>query len=240
MPAKTVAPPNLNAPPPVRGRVRLDLHAHSRYSPDSRLDPVEIVKVARQRGLDGIAITDHNAVEGAQKAWEYGRSVGFLVIRGTEISTDVGHVLAYGVAQAIPRGRTVPSTVDAVLALGGVPVAAHPYRIWSGLGERPTVSAPFAAYEVKNARTLERGNVRAAALAARQHVGGTGGSDAHYLREVARAVTIVEEASTEEEVLDALRRGRTRGEGVDRGAGASLRYGTKAVGEWMLRGFRRI
>ncbi|TLZ50750.1 MAG: hypothetical protein E6K18_06585 [Methanobacteriota archaeon] len=102
------------------------------------------------------------------------------------------------------------------------------------------MSSPFAAYEVQNARTLRRGNVRARALAAMKSVGGTGGSDAHYLEEVGRAATIVDDGSTESEVLEALARGRTRAEGNDRGAGASMRYVTKAVGEWMLRGFRRI
>ena len=220
--------------------MRLDLHTHSRYSPDSKLEPIEIVKAAKQRGFDGVAITDHNAVEGSRLAWEYGRANGFLVIRGAEISTDVGHVLAYGTTVPIARGRSCWETVQAVRGLGGVPVAAHPYRVWSGLGERPTVSSPFAAYEVQNARTLRRGNVRARALAAMKSVGGTGGSDAHYLEEVGRAATIVDDGSTESEVLEALARGRTRAEGNDRGAGASMRYVTKAVGEWMVRGFRRI
>ena len=220
--------------------MRLDLHAHSRYSPDSRLEPVEIVKAAKARGMDGIAITDHNTVEGVAQAREYGRSIGVLVVRGTEVSAQKGHILAYGVAEALPRDRPCTETVEAVLAVGGVPVAAHPYRFWSGLGEEVTVGAPFAAYEVQNARTLGRGNAQARALAARMGVGATGGSDAHFLFEVGRAVTVVESASTEAEVLEALRSGRTRAEGIDRGAGATVRYVTKCVGQWMLRGMRRI
>lgn len=220
--------------------MRLDLHMHSRYSPDSRMDPVEIVKIARRRGLDGIAITDHNAVDAVQAAREHALSVGLLVIPGTEISTEDGHVLAYGIADTLPRNRRAVDTVEDVLARGGVPVAAHPFRFWSGLGKDQAVAAPFAAYEVQNARTLRRGNARARALAATQRVGLTGGSDAHFYHEIGRAVTAVADASTEGEVLEALRRGRTRAEGIDRGAGATVRYVTKAVGEWMLRGFRRI
>lgn len=220
--------------------MRLDLHSHSRYSPDSRLDPVDIVKTARARGIDGVAITDHNAVEGARKAWEYGRANGILVIRGTEVSTEDGHVLAYGVAERLPRDRPSQETVEAVLALGGVPVAAHPYRFWSGLGEEATLGASFAAYEVRNARTLRRGNERASALAASKGLGGTGGSDAHFLDEVGRAVTVVEGVGTEAEVLEAIRAGRARAEGVDRGARATARYVTKCVGEWILRGMHRI
>src|SRR2546426_1184709 len=211
-------PPNCYSGPASAGRVRLDLHAHSRYSPDSKLEPLEIVKVAKREGLDGIAITDHNAVEGARGAKGYARSVGLLVILATEVSTREGHVLAYGVTEPIPRDQSVSKTVDDILAAGGVPVAAHPYRFWSGLGEARTVEATFAAFEVQNARTLRGGNVRARALADRQRVGSTGGSDAHFLGEIGRAVTIVEGASTEGEVLE--ERGRRRGGGNARGLSA--------------------
>jgi hypothetical protein len=213
---------------------------HSRYSPDSKLDPIEMVKVAKARGLDGIAITDHNAVDGAKKARAYGDSAGVLVIVATEVSTADGHVLAYGVDQTLPRDRSARETVEDTLALAGVPVAAHPYRFWSGLGEEETLASSFAAYEAQNARTLRRGNTRAQSLAAAQRVGLTGGSDAHFYHEIGRAVTIVDGGSTEGEVLEALRRGTTRAEGTDRGAGATARYVTKAVGEWIARGFRRI
>ncbi len=220
--------------------MRVDLHSHSRYSPDSKVDPVEIVKAARAAGLDGVAVTDHNAVEGSARAAAYARSIRFLVIRGTEVSTREGHILAYGVEEDIPRNRSPRETVERILGLGGVPVAAHPYRFWSGLGEEHTVGSPFAAYEVQNARTLRRGNVRARALAATKAVGATGGSDGHFLDEIGRAVTIFEDASTEGEMLEALRRGQSQAEGGDRGAGGTARYVPKAVGEWMLRGFRRI
>lgn len=221
--------------------VRLDLHSHSRHSPDSRLDPVELVKRARSLGLDGIAVTDHNSLGGGRAAYEHARGMkDFLVLRGMEVSAVFGHVLAYGVREEVPRGLTTVETAERVIALGGVAVAAHPYRFWSGLGEPETVAAKFAAYEVQNARTLRRGNARAKALAARMGVGTTGGSDAHFLHEVGRAVTVVESASTEDEVLDAIRRGRTRVEGRDRGAAATMRYVTKCVGEWILRGMKRI
>lgn len=220
--------------------MRLDLHAHSWYSPDSKLDPLDIVKAARGRGLGGVAITDHNAVEGSRAAWEYAHANGFLVVRGTEISTEDGHVLAYGVSQQIARDRSARDTVEAIASVGGVAVAAHPYRFWSGLGEVETISAPFASYEVQNARTLRRGNERARALAASKRIGGIGGSDAHFLGEIGRAVTVIENVSTEAEVLEALRAGRVRAEGLDRGASATVRYVTKCVGQWIVRGMHRI
>ena len=221
--------------------MRLDLHAHSRYSPDSRLEPVEIVKAAKARGMDGIAITDHNTVEGVAQAREYGRSIVVLVVRGTEVSAQKGHILAYGVAEALPRDRPCTETVEAVLAVGGVPVAAHPYRFWSGLGESATLSARFAAYEVHNARTLRRGNERASALADRQGAGRTGGSDSHFLHELGRGVTSLDRGGTTvDDVLQALASRKTLGVGLHRGPRETAVYVTKCVGEWVLRGMRRI
>ena len=222
--------------------MRLDLHSHSRYSPDSRLDPVDLAKAARRAGLDGVAITDHNSLAGARAAKEYADGLhDFLVIPAIEISSSEGHVLGYGVREAIPRDLPPRETVERIVAAGGVAVAAHPYRFWSGLGEGATVAAPFAAYEVANARTLRRGNTRAVALADRQSVGHVGGSDAHFLDEVAAAVTVVESGpTTVDEVLDAIAHRRTAASGRHRGAAATVRYVSKCVGEWLGRGFRRI
>ena len=221
--------------------VRLDLHSHSRHSPDSRLDPVELVKRARSLGLDGIAVTDHNSLGGARAAYEHAKGLrGFLVLRGMEVSSDHGHVLAYGVQEEVPRELSTIETVERVIALGGVAVAAHPYRFWSGLGEAETVAAKFGAYEVQNARTLRGGNARARDLARRVGVGISGGSDAHFPDEVGRAVTVFEDAANEGELLDQIARRVTSAEGLDRGVRGTLRYVPKAVGEWMVRGFRRI
>lgn len=222
--------------------MRLDMHTHSRFSPDCRLDPRNIVRKARELGLDGVAVTDHNAVEGAREALQYAREFpGFVVIRATEVSTAQGHVLGYGVTEAIPRELTPRETVERITAQGGVAVAAHPYRFWSGLGEQATLSAEFAAYEVQNARTSKRGNGRARDLAARGGKGRTGGSDSHFIDEIGGAVTIFEERlEREDDILQVLVKKGTGCSGRSRGPMATLRYVPKSVWEWMTRGFRRI
>lgn len=222
--------------------VRLDLHSHSRYSPDSKVDPVDLVRVARRAGLDGIAITDHNALGGAGAAVEAAAGhEGFLVVPAIEVSSSDGHILGYGVRANIARDLTPAETLERIEAAGGIAVAAHPYRFWSGLGEAATTGARFTAYEVLNARTLRRGNARAMALADRRHVGRVGGSDAHFLDEVGRAVTVIDGGPGRvDDVLQAIAQHRTTVEGRSRGAGGTVRYVTKAVGEWIRRGMRRI
>jgi len=224
----------------VGGRVLLDLHNHTRYSPDSHVSPAELVALGRRAGLAGIAITDHNSIAGVGEAREAGIR-DFLVVPGVEVSTRSGHVLAYGIREPVPRGLSVRETVERVVAAGGVPVAAHPYRFWSGLGDEGLAEAAFPAYETRNARTLRRGNERAHRKAEALKVGETGGSDTHFLDEVGKAVTSIDAGNLPlDDVLQALGQGRTTAQGADRGAGATARYVTKAVSEWIGRGMRRI
>ena len=112
--------------------MKIDLHIHSIYSSDGTLEIKEILKLARKIGLDAIAITDHNEIKGALKA----KKMNIIpVIRGIEISSKEGHILAYGVDCKIPRDLSVEETIDRIRDCSGIAVAAHPYRYWSGLGE---------------------------------------------------------------------------------------------------------
>ena len=70
--------------------MRIDLHIHSRYSSDGVLDPEEIIEIARRRGLDGIAITDHNTVRGGLEAKRH-ETEDFTVIAGAEVLTEKAH-----------------------------------------------------------------------------------------------------------------------------------------------------
>src|SRR6058998_3861949 len=218
----------------------LDLHNHTRYSPDSRVDPAALVELARKIRLVGIAITDHNSVGGIEAA-EAAAGREFLVIPAIEVSTKSGHVLGYGIRQIIPRNLSVTETAERIVALGGVPVAAHPFRFWSGLGPVAVAETTFPAYETCNGRTLRRGNIRARALARERKLGETGGSDSHFLDEVAKAVTVVDAGALRlDDVLQLLSQGRTSAQGRDRGSVATVRYVSKAVSGWILRGMRRI
>ena len=217
-----------------------DLHNHTRHSPDSRVAPADLVMMAQRAGLAGVAITDHNSMGGVRDAQEAARG-SFLVIPAIEVSTRSGHVLGYGLRDVVPRGLSVRETVERIVAAGGVPVAAHPYRFWSGLGDEGLAEAPFPAHETRNGRTLRRGNERAHERARALRVGETGGSDSHFLDEVAKALTVIDAGDLPlDGVLQELGQGKTTAEGTDRGAGATARYVTKAVSEWIGRGMRRI
>ncbi|MGF9698932.1 MULTISPECIES: PHP domain-containing protein [Paenibacillus] len=77
---------------------RCDLHTHSQAS-DGMQSPAENVKLAKQKGLSALAITDHDTVAGVAEARQTGLEQGIDVVAGVEISTRAGgkdiHVLGY-------------------------------------------------------------------------------------------------------------------------------------------------
>ncbi len=222
--------------------MRLDLHVHSRYSPDGKADVDGFVGRLASAGLQGFALTDHNSVAGHRALVDLrDRHPELRILAGVEVSALEGHLLAYGIDELPPSERPVEETATWVRDRGGVTVLAHPFRWFHGAGAEVALRASVDALEVVNGHTSRRANVRAAAVLARRTIGGAGGSDAHDLADLGRAYTeFPAEASTEEDLLEALRRGRTVGGGrspepVDRFRW-SLRSGLLRVG----RGFRRI
>jgi hypothetical protein len=76
----------------------IDLHTHTVYS-DGTLTPRELLELARDRGLDVVAVTDHDTTDGLMEAAEAGAELGIEVVPGVEFSTvregDGVHVLCY-------------------------------------------------------------------------------------------------------------------------------------------------
>lgn len=112
--------------------MRFDLHMHtSRHSPDSILDPFVLVRRARQIGLDGVVITEHDWLWTEAELTELRAAApGLVVLAGIEVTCREGHFLSYGVRDpfALPRGIAVAELCREVHRQGGAVVAAHPFR----------------------------------------------------------------------------------------------------------------
>src|SRR5437870_1169016 len=112
--------------------MKFDLHMHTtRHSPDSDMDPLALVRRARQLGLNGVVITEHDWLWTENELDEL-RSAAphLLVFAGVEVSALEGHFLAYGVKNpfGLPRGIGVADLCREVHRQGGAVVAAHPFR----------------------------------------------------------------------------------------------------------------
>jgi predicted metal-dependent phosphoesterase TrpH len=220
--------------------MKLDLHIHSRHSRDASGSPKEILGRCRKAGLDGIAITDHNAIDGSLEAFSVARAEGLVVVRGVEVSAIEGHLLAYGVGELIPKGLSVAETIDKIHSAGGVCVAAHPKRFPSGIGLGLARSGKFDAIEIINSGSSARSNRLARRVAEQKGCAVTAGSDAHALDQVGRAYTIVDVASSEDDVVEAIRKGLTRAGGRSRTSSEGARYSWETLVEWLRGDFKRL
>ena len=139
--------------------VKLDLHIHSEHSPDGRMALDEIVACARARGLQGVAVCDHDRA--LTETWDV---PDFLLIPGIELSTDRGHLLGLFVTEQI-EARELDAAIDAVHACGGLAVMAHPFERSSDAQRLDAYLDRLDGIEVWNGRA-DRKNPQANAMAA--------------------------------------------------------------------------
>ena len=186
--------------------VKADLHVHTTYSEDSTITPKELVFYAKKRGLNAVAVTDHNSLAGAFKI---AGETDFLVIPGMEVSSRDGHIVALNVQELIPRGLGADETVERIHQAGGVAIACHPFALFKGsLGKN--VSAKFDAVEVINARAFPftRSVRKAEKIAADLKLPRVAGTDAHYGPQIGYGYTSIQSEPTVEAIVKAIMAGR--------------------------------
>jgi hypothetical protein len=199
-------------------KLRIDLHVHTNYSRDSLIKIEELVPRCRAAGLDGLAVTDHENLEGGRKAAEKCKEI--LVIPGMEIETPSGHVLALNVTGPVKRGLSLSETIKSIHELSGIAVIAHPFSLLKPLIDVNALTASdLDAVEAANASSFPYSltSRMSTALAKRLNLPMTGGSDAHLSSFIGRSYTVVDSDSKEiSDIIEAVRKGRTeaKGEGV--------------------------
>lgn len=193
-------------------RLRLDLHIHTRASHDCRSEYADVVEAARIRGLDRIAVTDHNEIAGAFRVRDL---AGDLVIVGEEVKTAEGADLTgLYLHERIAPGAPALETAQAIREQGGLVYVPHPFAGRKGLGEEVLEElVPWIdVVEIFNARVHDEEVNRRAARWAEAHALPAGaGSDAHTVREIGRGVIEVASFEDPRELVGALRTGRVIG-----------------------------
>jgi predicted metal-dependent phosphoesterase TrpH len=195
---------------------RFDLHIHTTASHDSLLSPEELVAACRARGLAGVAVTDHDRLDGALALLRE-RPPDVQIIAGEEILTVQGEVLGLFMEEEIAPGLTAEETARAIRAQGGLVGVSHPCDRWRRALQPWALEALHRAglldfIEGRNARVMSpRYNRQAEALGRRLDLPLTAGSDAHSVGEVGACTVLLPPFSGPREFLRALEQGKLEG-----------------------------
>jgi predicted metal-dependent phosphoesterase TrpH len=191
----------------------VDMHVHTTMgASDSQLDPDDLAGVARNIGLTGVTITEHDRVWDRHSSSHFqGKHAHLFMFPAMEVSTELGHILAYGLPEYLPGIRRAVELRRALDAVGGYMVAAHPFRHWFDpvsfrrAGKEPPEMVPermaelpifglVDAIEVLNGANTNRENRFALEVASLLGKPATGGSDAHSTSGIGIYTTIFEQA----------------------------------------------
>jgi len=195
-------------------KLKVDMHTHSEYSPDSRT-PLRVQAAAiKAAGLHVVCATDHNTIGGALRLREL--ADGFRVVVGEEISSRDGEIIGLFLESAIPRDLSAEETIARIHDQGGLVSVPHPFsrnrRFHLRRSVLDRVYKDIDCIEVFNAReAFTQDNLRAAAFAKEREIAGAVGSDAHRAAEIGRAWVEVEDFAGRDDFIAALREGSVVG-----------------------------
>ena len=196
----------------------IDLHCHTKYSRDCYLEPLDLIKRARQLRLDGVCITEHYSYALSRAVTDMGQGNGLVILRGLEISTNMGHLLAYGVKDDSWNTWTRDNYLDIgevirnVHLRGGICVPAHPFRGWDSLGDAIFSLEGLDALETHNGSNHLDENEKAIHAASALNLPSIGGSDCHRIEQVGRACTeFPNPIQTIDDMIGEIRKGNCRG-----------------------------
>jgi len=187
--------------------VRVEIHVHTWYSFDSNARLEQIEQRAEELGLDCVAVTDHDSIEGALRLRSRG-NMGIVI--GEEISTRFGDIIGLFLNERIEPGLSPEETIAAIRGQGGLVYIPHPFdrqrktRLFKAALEQCIDGIDIL--EVWNGRTrLEEDNVRAARFAEEHSLLPAVGTDAHRPGEMGRANMIMNPFEDAAGFMQALR-----------------------------------
>jgi len=187
--------------------LKADLHVHTEYSGDCLTSLDRLINVCQRRGLDCIAVTDHNDIRGALRMQE---KAPFKVIVGEEIRTDQGEIIGYFLTRHIKPGLSPARTVEEIRNQGGLVCVPHPFdRLRSSrlnFQALKEIAGDIDFIEVFNSRNVYAAdNRKAREYAVAGEVAFSVGSDAHWPWEIGRTYMNIPDFSDAKSFREALR-----------------------------------
>lgn len=196
--------------------LKMDSHIHSEYSPDSHSKIDDILKVAKNKKIDIIAISDHNTIDGTSEVLRKTSNTDILAIPSIEISSTQGHILGFGCEENIPKGLSPAETIDKIHDLAGLAIIPHPYCFYRHglLCESENENLKIDAIETKNARfIIGYCNRKAKKLSIKKSLPALGASDSHYWKFVGDCYSLINCEKDIDSVLKAIAKGNVEAHG---------------------------
>lgn len=197
---------------------KFDLHIHSKYSSCAVTEPETIVKKAKEAGLKGFAITDHNTIRAWPTLTKLSKENDLIFVPGQEIDVTfngkkIGHILALFTYDKITT-TDIFEIVDEIKSQSALLSFPHPFdftREFKGfnyLSQNGPISKYIPAMETFNSRVLRQdANEKAKDFAEKNGLMQTAGSDAHMPYEIGNGYLIAK-ANTELDLLREIKLGR--------------------------------
>jgi predicted metal-dependent phosphoesterase TrpH len=199
----------------------LDLHTHSVLSDDGRAKVANYCQWIRRKELplDGIVLTEHRQYDDVSDYRELEDEYGLLILKASEVETDYGHVLVFGVNEDLVHAfdfsridNPLPTVLDAAKRCGGFAAPCHPGRKNVGLFAHYEERGPVEGVEVVeiyNGGSIPGEDERSVEEAAKYGYRGIGGSDSHIVSRIGLCATeFIDPIRSMDDMVTALRAGR--------------------------------
>jgi hypothetical protein len=181
----------------ARPYFKIELHCHTVYSQDGLIPFDSLARVAQAIGLDAVAITDHDTMEGAREfeRWTKAKALDLQVIIGEEKTlADGTHFIGLFLREPI-ASLELPAAIAEIEAQGGLCLAPHPFRrkdgvFRDGLDTLPLLQKHQVAFEIFNAKSSAADNQKARQLL--DSLSPFAGSDAHYESDLGESLNVIQ------------------------------------------------
>jgi len=188
--------------------MKIDIHIHSTISPCSKLTLDEIINYSQACGLDGVCITDHNTMEVQNLLQEGMQPNGLCIFFGVEYFTPDGDFLLFGPFDKVLPGLSATEVLRWIDSIGGVAIAAHPFRHSRPTQEYLIADGMCRIVESRNGRNSDSENALLNKWRSIYSIHEVGGSDAHSLEELGKVITLFNKpVRSRQELISALKKG---------------------------------